>query len=164
MIKGNQFDAGTILVTSRHWASQSLLLPNDTYRPVSQHIEILGFTGDDIKAYISCMLEDEPSLLKDLEQYLELCPHIRSMMYIPLNCAIVLEVYRGSKKQSTPIPKTMTKVYCSLLRSLLLRHMYSLPEYKSVVLELETFEQLPVNIKCHFDKLAELAYNGIMHQ
>ena len=154
VINGDQFDAGTILVTSRHWASQPFLLPSNTSRPVSQHIEILGFTGENIKDYVSSMLEKEPSLLKDFQRYLEICPHIRSMMYIPLNCAIVVDVYRHSKKENTIIPKTTTELYLSLTQSLLLRHTYS--ECESI-----TLVDLPLSIKSNFDNLTKLAYKGI---
>ena len=154
VISGKQFDAGTVLVTSRHWASQSLLLPNKTNRPVSQHIEILGFTRENIKDYVSSMLEKEPSLLKDLQQYLEIYPYVRSMMYIPLNCAIVVDVYRHSKKENMMIPKTMTELYHSLTQSLLLRHTY--PECKNL-----TLGNLPLSIRSHFYNLTELAYKSI---
>ena len=154
VINGDQFDAGTVLVTSRHWASQPFLLPSNTSRPVSQHIEILGFTGENIKDYVSSMLEKEPSLLKDFQQYLEICPHIHSMMYIPLNCAIVVDVYRHSKKENTIIPKTTTELYLSLTQSLLLRHTY--PEYENI-----TLVDLPLSIKSNFDQLTKLAYKGI---
>ena len=154
VVNGDQFDAGTVLVTSRHWASEPFLLPSNTSRPVSQHIEILGFTRENIKDYVSSMLEKEPSLLKDFQQYLEICPHIRSMMYIPLNCAIVVDVYRHSKKENMIIPKTTTELYLSLTQSLLLRHIY--PEYKNI-----TLNNLPLNLRSHFDNLAGLAYKGI---
>ena len=154
VINGDQFDAGTILVTSRHWASQPFLLPSNTSRPVSQHLEILGFTRENIKDYVSLMLEKEPSLLKDLQQYLEIYPYVRSMMYIPLNCAIVVDVYRHSKKENMMIPKTMTELYLSLTQSLLLRHTY--PECKNL-----TLNNLPLSIRRHFDNLTELAYKSI---
>ena len=154
VINGDQFDAGTVLVTSRHWASQPFLLPSNTSRPVSQHIEILGFTGENIMDYVSSMLEKERSLLKDFQQYLEICPHIRSMMYIPLNCAIAVDVYRHSKKENTIIPKTTTELYLSLTQSLLLRHTY--PKYESI-----TLVDLPLSIKSNFDNLTKLAYKGI---
>ena len=154
VINGDQFDAGTVLVTSRHWASQPFLLPSNTSRPVSQHIEILGFTGENINNYFSSILEEEPSLLIDFQQYLEICPHIYSMMYIPLNCAIVVDVYRHSKKENTIIPKTITELYLSLTQSLLLRHTY--PEYERI-----TLVDLPLSIKSNFDNLTKLAYKGI---
>ena len=165
VIKGDLFDEGTVVVTSRHWASEPFLFPHyDTNRPVSKHIEILGFNRGNIQDYISFMLKDEPSLLLDVTRYLELCPHIHSMMYIPLNCAIILEMYQNCIKENSPIPTTMTNLYSSLIRSLLLRHMNELPEYKDKCAKLTNLSRLPECIKSHFDNLAQLAYDGICNK
>ena len=162
VIDGYQFREGTVLVTSRHWASEPFLLPySTTERPVSQHIEILGFTRENIDEYLSDMLNDEPSLFADLQQYLEAYPHIHSMMYIPLNCAIVLEVYRKSKRQSLPFPTTMTELYSSLILCLLLRHIGDLPEYKDKRIKLNKISELPQPLNVHFNILTKLAYEGI---
>ena len=162
VINGYQFCEGTVLVTSRHWASEPFLLPNyTTERPVAQHIEILGFTRENIDEYLSDMLLDEPSLFADLKQYLEAYPHIHSMMYIPLNCAIVLEVYRKTKRESLPSPTTMTELYSSLICCLLLRHIGELREYKDKRIKLDNISKLPQPLKVHFDSLAKLAYEGI---
>ena len=162
VIDGYQFREGTVLVTSRHWASEPFLLPySTTERPVSQHVEILGFTRENIDEYLSDMLKDEPSLFADVKQYLEAYPHIHSMMYIPLNCTIVLEVYRKSKGQSLPFPTTMTELYSSLICCLLLRHIGSLPEYKDERIKLDNISKLRPPLKEHFDNLAKLAYEGI---
>ena len=162
VINGNLFDEGTVVVTSRHWASEPYLVPYyDTKRPVSKHIEILGFNREDIQDYLSLMLKEEPSLLHDITQYLEINPHIHSMMYIPLNCAIILEMYQNSKKESSPIPTTMTELYSSLIRSLLLRHINNLAEYKGKFTKFTNLRNLPECMKCHFDNIASLAYKGI---
>ena len=157
---GTEFNKGTVLVTSRPWASEPFFLPSRNSRQVEQHVEILGFTAENIVDYISSMLRDEPAMLEDMKQYLELCPHIHSMMYIPLNCAIVLEVYKNSKEENSLVPKTMTELYSSLIRSLLLRYMYDLPDYHGQVISLD-LQHLPTCLGNHFDSLAELAYRGI---
>ena len=82
------------------------------------------------------------------------------MMYIPLNCAIVLEVYRNSKEENSLVPKTMTELYSSLICSLLLRYVCDLPKYQDEVVSLD-LQHLPACIKRHFDSLAEIAYQGI---
>ena len=165
VIKGTgQFQEGTILVTSRHWASQPFLLPHSTSRRVSQHIEILGFTERDISDYLKCTLENCPDLLHNIEQYLQLHPHIHSMMYIPLNCAIIVEVYRYNKERNSIIPKTMTELYSSLVRSLLLRHICELPEYRDKCVTLEDFSNLPTCIENHFRKMCKVAYRGIFQK
>ena len=50
------------------------------------------------------------------------CPSIR-MMYIPLNCAIVVELYTDSSILSRPAPHTQTQLYTSLALSLLSRYL-----------------------------------------
>jgi hypothetical protein len=157
---GCEFDEGTVMVTSRHWASQPFLLPSA--REVSQHIEILGFTTRNVEDYISSMLCDE--LLRDMKEYLELCPHIHSMMYIPLNCAIVLEVYKTSRKHNTLMPKTTTELYSSLIRSLLLRHIYDHPEFQDEAVRIEDLKHLPACISSHFSKLAEFSYEALLNK
>lgn len=83
-------------------------------------------------------------------------------MYIPLNCVIVLEVYRVKREQNALIPTTMTELYTLLIRSLLLRHICSLPELEDqVTLESDDLRHLPPGIQAHFDNLAKLAYDGI---
>ena len=166
IIKGDQFYEGTIVVTSRPWASESFLLPHyETKRQVSQHVEILGFTKENIQEYIISLVSEEPSLMCDIKVYLELHPHIHSMMYIPLNCAIVLEVYKCNKQENSPIPTTMTELYSSLIHSLLLRYICDLQEYKdkSTGLTLEGFNKLPACIQSHFDKLGKIAWEGLQN-
>ena len=110
---------------SRPWASE--FLHRECNRHISQHIEILGFTKANIQSYLESTIPDDPSLLADLKKYISCYHHINSMMYIPLNSAIVVEVYRNSRKDDTLVPKTMTELYSSLVRSLLLRHLLDHP-------------------------------------
>ena len=164
IIKGERLTKATILVTSRHWASRPLLLNDELHRPLSQHIEILGFTRKDIEDYLECMTFDDPSLLPGLKQYLSCYPIIASMMYVPLNCAIVLEVYRESRSDVNQlIPKTMTELYTSLVRTLLIRYLHDHPEcgdkYKNK--SLPNFHDLPEPVYEQFCELARIAYEGI---
>ena len=164
IIKGERLTKATILVTSRHWASRPLLLNDELHRPLSQHIEILGFTRKDIEDYLECMTFDDPSLFPGLKQYLSCYPIIASMMYVPLNCAIVLEVYRESRSDVNQlIAKTMTELYTSLVRTLLIRYLHDHPEYgdKYKNKSLPSFHDLPEPIYEQFCELARIAYKGI---
>ena len=164
IIKGERLTKATILVTSRHWASRPLLRNDELHRPLSQHIEILGFTRKDIEDYLECMTFDDPSLLPGLKQYLSCYPIITSMMYVPLNCAIVLEVYRESRSDVNQlIPKTMTELYTSLVRTLLIRYLHDHPEYgdKFKNKSLPNFHDLPEPVYEQFCELARIAYEGI---
>ena len=55
----------------------------------------------------------------------------------------------------------MTKLYSSLIRCLLLRHIYNLPEYKGKCAKITNLNELPECIKSHFNNLTKLAYEGI---
>ena len=162
IIKGETLWNATIMLTSRHLASRPLLKNDELHRPLSQHIEIIGFTRNDIDDYLQCMTIDDPSLLPGINKYLSCYPHIASMMYVPLNCAIVLEVYRvnrSNKKQL--IPKTMTQLYSSLVRTLLLRYLHDHPDYRDKDVKLESFQDLPVSVYKQFRIMAKIAYEGI---
>ena len=162
VITGRELPEATVLVTSRPWASESLHW--NCRRHISQHIEILGFTKDNIQSYLETTIPDDPSLLADLKTYISCYPHINSLMYIPLNSAIVVEVYRNSRKDETLVPKTMTELYSSLFRSLLLRHLLDHPVHgKKRKWRVRTFSDLPQDIYQQLCELGRIAYEGILH-
>ena len=165
IIKGENLCDSTILVTSRHWASRPLLANDELHRPLSQHIEIIGFTRQDIEEYLKCMTsDDDPSLLQGLNEYLSCYPNIFSLMYVPLNCAIVLEVYRESRSDGHHdqlVPKTMTELYSSLVRTLLIRYLNDHPEYRNEYTKLVSFSDLPDSVYMQFCEVAKIAYEGI---
>ncbi len=65
------------------------------------------------------------------------------MMYIPLNAAIVVEVYRTSKKDKSNIPRTMTQLYSCLVRSLLRRYLNDHQVHGKQKWRIRTFDDLP---------------------
>ena len=90
LISGKRLPKATILVTSRHSASG--FLHNEYWSRMSQNIEILGFTKENIQTYINKNVQDSGEG-QGLERYLSCYPHIRTMMYVPLSSVIVVEVY-----------------------------------------------------------------------
>ena len=162
VITGRELPEATVLITSRSWASE--FLHRECKDHISQHIEILGFTNDNIQSYLESTIPDDPSLLADLKKYISCYPHIGSLMYIPLNSAIVVEVYRNSRKEETLVPKTMTELYSSLVRSLLLRHLLDHPVHgKKRKWRVRSFDDLPQDVYLHLCELGRIAYEGILH-
>ena len=162
VITGRELPEATVLITSRPWASE--FLRRECKRHISQHIEILGFTKANIQSYLESTIPDDPSLLADLKKYISCYPHINSMMYIPLNSAIVVEVYRNSRKDDTLVPKTMTELYSSLVRSLLLRHLLDHPVHsKKRRWRVRSFNDLPQDVYQQLCEVAKIAYEGILH-
>ena len=153
IISGRCLPEATVLVTSRHSASGFLL---EKYKErISQHIEILGFTKTNIQTYIHENIK-ECEERQGLERYLSCYPHIRTMMYVPLNSVIVVEVYHQCHDKDKPAPKTMTELYTSLVRTLLIRYL------KDEEVILETFEALRIYDKYEqFCQVCRIAYHGI---
>ena len=162
IITGTELPEATVLITSRPWASE--FLHRECKGHISQHIEILGFTTNDIQSYLKSTTADDPTLLEGLKKYISCYPHINSLMYIPLNSAIVVEVYRNSRKDKTLVPKTMTELYSSLVRSLLLRYLYDHPVHgKKRRWRICSFNDLPQDVHQQLCNLGRIAYEGILH-
>ena len=160
VITGRELPEATVLITSRPWASEFLHIKYK--RLISQHIEILGFTKANIQSYLESTTANDPSLLADLKKYISCYPHINSLMYIPLNSAIVVEVYRNNRKEETLVPKTMTELYSSLVRSLLLRHLFDHPEHGKKRWRVCSFSDLPQDVYQQLCELGRIAYEGIL--
>ena len=152
VITGRELPEATVLITSRPWASEFL------HREcISQHIEILGFTKDNIQSYLESTIPDDPSLLADLKKYISCYPHIGSLMYIPLYCIFVVKIYQNSRRDEGLVPKTMTELYFSLVRDQLRCH-------HSKDLEVHSFKDLSKDAPDVYQQLCKLgtiAYEGI---
>ena len=97
-------------------------------------------------------------MLKDFLTYISACqnPAINSLMYIPLNAAIVVHIYRNNRRKDCPIPKTLTQVYTQLCLTLLQRYLKSNdPQDRTI---LEKFSDLPSTYYDNFKQLAQLAF------
>ena len=112
----------TIILTTRPSAKATL---RSVCQPqVDNHVEIIGFTEEERVRYITEVFSKEPELQANFLKYMFLVPHIKSMMYIPLNCAIIAQVYSESQSSHhLSIPRTRTQLYKALAHSLLVRHM-----------------------------------------
>ena len=118
IIKGDVLPKLTVLVTSRPSANRNLYQLCKE-RAKCQYIEVVGFGEGEVQKYIDHSLKHNPGLLERFNSYLECRPHIRSMMYVPINCAFVVELFMECKKKP---PETLTGVYIALTNKLLKRH------------------------------------------
>ena len=152
VIAGRELPEATVLITSRPWASE--FLHRECMDHISQHIEILGFTKDNINSYLESTIPSDPSLLADLKKYISCYPHINSLMYIPLYCVFVVKVYQNSRRDEGLVPKTMTELYFFLVHDLLRCH-------HSDDLEVHSFNNLSKDVHQQLCILGKIAYEGI---
>ena len=109
--------------------------------------------------YITEVFSKQPELQANFLKYMFLVPNIKSMMYIPLNCAFIGQVYSESQSSHhLAIPRTRTQLYKALAHSLLVRHNMKMKEgnreYTSMLpegLNKEDMERFRVLAKFAFD-------------
>ena len=159
LFTGQELPKATVILTTRPSASGELRQFCNGVN--SRRIEIVGFGKKEIEEYIQCAFSDEQSH-SDFKEYLSLYPHIHSMMYVPLNSAIVTHVYESCKSSGTVVPKTMTQLYSSLIRTLLLRYLKDKEEYKDTCTNINSFKDLPQPVYDQFCAICKIAYTGIM--
>ena len=151
----------TVLITSRPSATEFLC--RKFKKNMDQHIEILGFTKADIHSYVQSVIEDQ-QLQKEFTQYLKCYPHIRGLMYVPLNAVIVAQIYKMTKLEKSQdfVPTTLTELYTSLSRGMLLRYLTSHNEYGQQEWKLSSFSDLPEELHKQFYAICGIAFQGIL--
>ena len=152
IIRGKVLPKCSVIVSSRPYASQML----QQMKSITHHVEIVGFTEEQIKECIRQNITDKPKaeeLIEQLKQRLD----ILSLCYTPLNAAITLYVY---KQEEHTLPTTLTQLYTlyilhSLKRSVEI-HFDNLNAH-----DITDLKNLPDPIALPFIALCEMAYNGL---
>ena len=142
----------TIVVTSRPTALTKL--PLQYKQKLNQHISIAGFNKTEIRMYITLACKDS-QLLESFHSYVDNNPFILSVMYNPLHCSIVTELYIQYWENGHRFaPKTLTELYNAFILNLL---KYNLPTLDMP----SAIKHLPEDVRNNFMKLAELAAHGL---
>ena len=160
LISGELLPSATVMVTSRPWATETLIMDYSLF----QHIEILGFTSEQIVSHIRSVLPEDEA--KNLEAYINNHPQIRGCMYIPLNTVIVLSVF---KERQASMPTTLTELYTAVVQTLLVRYFRGrrdLEKCSKCIIHKDLFKSLSDTCTCivkrNFLELCQLAYKSII--
>ena len=156
LMRGHVLTKSTVVVTSRPSATAELLT---SCRP--KHIEILGFTQESVEAYASCVFSSEPEKLTKFKAYISASenPAINSLMYVPLNAAIIVLIYSDCKSDSL-LPHTLTELYTQFCLTILNRYLKI--NYPSV--QVDKFEDLPADLYQQFLHMSQVAFEGIENE
>ena len=157
LIQGHVFPKCTVLVTSRPSATDDLI---KVCHP-KKRVEILGFTEECVKEYAKSVFSSQPEVLEGFLTYISASknPAINSLMYVPLNAAIVVEIYRNSWSTGCPKPRTLTQLYTQLCLFLVRRFLEA--EHPSDEYVLNTFSDIPKKYQDHFLTLSKVAFEGL---
>ena len=160
LLDGTELPDAVILVTSRPSATPQLW--QNWKKRISKHIEILGFTDQNIKDYVASILDEEE--IPAFHTYLCTAPSIRQLMYIPLHSGIAIELYRMSSDSDRPLPTTKTELYTALVQIILTRYLARHNKYKDHKIEVKKFTDLPSDISPLFRELTQLAHDSLSQQ
>lgn len=86
-------------------------------------------------------------------------PAINSLMYVPLNAAIVVEIYCNRKSNSF-LPHTLTELYTQLCLTILNRHL----KLEHPLVCIHNFVSLPGDLYEKFLKLSEISFEGMKNK
>ena len=158
LIFGYALPKSTVLVTSRSAATATLLT---SCRP-HKCIEVLGFTQEAVEEFADSVFQDS-KMLSEFLTYMSLTtnPAINSLMYVPLNAAIVVALYQDRSADCGPMPRTMTELYIELCLTLLKRCL-DLPGQLEITLK--DFKSIPEDRYRKFLGLCKIDYGGICEE
>ena len=152
IIRGKILSECAVVVTSRPYASR----PVQELQSVNRHVEILGFTDEQIQECIKQRIDDEAKA-EELRSELEDRLDITSICQIPLNCSIVLYVY---EQEGYQLPDTLTELYELFILHSLKRYATRTQD-TSAAEALQDLNGLPSPLQEYFDILSKIAFDGL---
>ena len=161
ILESTLLPSASVIVTSRPVATATL--PDAFKDHTQQHIEVVGFRKRDIDKYIKYKFSHDSDLLASFKEYISSHQFILTLMYVPLHCAIVTDLYQmyWRKGKRDFAPKTVTQLYTCFLHSLLERYLDDHSVYGPQRLSIEMLSNLPQDVYDDLMKLAQLAAKGI---
>jgi hypothetical protein len=157
LIVGDILPEATVIVTSRPSAAVEFF----SHEPiVTKHLEILGFTQDKVREYASEAFSENTTVLDGFLKYIEASrnPTINTLMYIPLNAAIVVDVYKSSTQNDQRMPKTLTQLYTQLCLTVFRRYLHEKDSRDIILNDISDLSKYGHRYNTSFEMLSHLAF------
>ena len=188
IIHRKQLDQCSIIVTSRSYASSSLL-KMDT---LSRHVQVIGFSEEEISTVIIQTLQKDTKLAQELIDKkredakkfmlydksnftttqsskdsqlavklindLKVRNDVQSLCYIPLVCSMVILVYC---KEGGHLPTTLTQLYENFILQTIRRHVEIKPRHVIDPCTLGSLSSLPSQLAKPLQEMCQLAYTNL---
>ena len=176
-----QLDLCAVIVTSRSYASSSLL----DMTTISRHVQVIGFSEDEISTVIIQTLQKDQKLAQqliaenkdedgDYEEHftttqsskdsqlavklindLKVRGDVRSLCYVPLVCSMVILVYC---KEGGHLPTTLTQLYHNFILQTIRRHV---KRHDANPRTLGSLSSLPSQLVKPFQEMCQIAYTNL---
>ena len=153
LLFGDVLPFASVLLTSRPSASATLHdLPS-----VDRLVEVVGFNDENIKQYIESEFKQFPKKAFSLIKQLENNPAIQSVCSVPLNCAIVCNLWHTSDQE---LPCTLTELYSQIVLNFILRNIKKY--FPACPFNLNRFDKIPSDLQHTFWLICEFAYECLL--
>ena len=116
LLFGDTLPFACVLLTSRPSASA----PFHNLPTVDRLVEVVGFSEKNVKQFIESEFEKCPEKTSSLIEQLENNPLIASVCSVPLNCAIICNVWQILDRT---LPSTLTELYSQIVLNVILRNL-----------------------------------------
>ena len=179
-----QLDQCAVIVTSRSYASSSLL----KIYSISRHVQVIGFSEDEISTVIIQTLQKDQKLAQQLiaenktdkghfKQHftttqsskdsqlavklindLKVRGDVRSLCYVPLVCSMVILVYC---KEGGHLPTTLTQLYHNFILQTIRRRISKRKRHDANPRTLGSLSSLPSQLVKPFQEMCQIAYTNL---
>ena len=183
IIHRKQLDQCSVIVTSRSYASSSIL-KMDT---LSRHVQVIGFSEEEISTVIIQTLQKDTKLAQELidkkreddENYkpftttqsrkdsqlavklindLKVRNDVQSLCYVPLVCSMVILVYC---KEGGHLPTTLTQLYENFILQTIRRHVEIKLRHDIDPYDIHSLSSLPSQLAKHLQEMCQIAYTNL---
>ena len=179
----NELDQCSVIVTSRSYASSSLL---EIMSNLSRHVQVIGFSKEEISTVIIQTLQKDTKLAQEIIQYfkreddsdsedeqvelptdkdsqlavklindLEVRNDVQSLCYVPLVCSMVILVYC---KEGGHLPTTLTQLYENFILQTIRRHV---KRHDINPRTLGSLSSLPSQLAKPLQEMCQIAYTNL---
>ena len=145
----------TIIITTRTSTAHDLAERFE----FKKHIEIRGFNECSQNRYIKAFFKNDTVQQESFKEYMDWYPIISGCLHIPLNLAILLEIF--VKHAPSELPQTMTELYQLLIKMLIYRELHSRAP-PGTQISIPSLRELPdATTQEAFHNICFLAYESI---
>ena len=155
LLFGNTFSFISVLLTSRPSASA----PFHNLPSVDRLVEVVGFTEENVKQYIESEFSKYPEKASSLIGQLEYNTTIMNICSVPLNCAIVCNLWHTLKEA---LPRTLTELYAKIILNIIFRSHRKI--FSNSLLSLSSFDSIPKDLQDKFWIVCKLAFECLKQE
>ena len=181
----DKLDQCSVIVTSRSYASSSLLKMNT----LSRHVQVIGFSETEISTVIIQTLQKDTKLAQELIDKkreddknrnlftttqsskdsqlavklindLKVRNDVQSLCYVPLVCSMVILVYC---KEGGHLPTTLTQLYENFIQQTIRRHVEMKPRHGINPYKIGSLSSLSSQLAKPLQEMCQLAYNNLVN-